>query len=255
MRVEFSVHSTSVWFSVPPTPGRLNILCLPQAGGDTSLYNRWQRLLPPTVALIPVLLPGRGLRLADPPFRAMADLITALADAITPYTALPYALFGSSMGGWIAHALAQELLQRRLSAPVALFACTSSTPFAKRRLPNVDTDDRETLIAEILAFNPDFDRVLVYPELVDLLLPVIKADFTLCNGYRPQQAPRLTCPIIGFAGSRDQIIPLETMHGWAELTEGGFSLTELDGDHFLIETAPRPILTALATCAEQVLTG
>jgi medium-chain acyl-[acyl-carrier-protein] hydrolase len=251
--VESAVHSTSVWFSVPPTPGRLNILCLPQAGGDTSLYNRWQRLLAPTVALVPVLLPGRGLRLADPPFVAMADLVAALADAIPPYTGHPYALFGSSMGGWIAHALAQELLQRGLPAPVALFACTSSTPFAKRRLPKVDTDDRATLIAEILAFNPDFDRVLAYPELVDLLLPVIKADFTLCTGYRPRHAPRLTCPIIGFAGNRDQIIPTETMHGWADLTEGGFSLSEIDGDHFLIETAPRPILAALEACAEQVL--
>ena len=223
--MESAVHSTSVWFSVPPTPGRLNILCLPQAGGDTSLYNRWQRLLAPTVALVPVLLPGRGLRLADPPFTAMADLVAALADAIPPYTAHPY----------------------------ALFACTSSTPFAKRRLPKVDTDDRATLIAEILAFNPDFDRVLAYPELVDLLLPVIKADFTLCTGYRPRHEPRLTCPIIGFAGNRDQIIPTDTMHGWTDLTEGGFSLTEIDGDHFLIETAPRPILAALEACAEQVL--
>src|SRR5262245_46733711 len=87
---------------------RLRLLCLPFAGGASSLYRSWPRALP-SIEVWPVELPGRGARMDEPPCADMTELCDGLSAAIDQVADLPLALYGHSMGARIAFELARRL--------------------------------------------------------------------------------------------------------------------------------------------------
>ncbi len=56
----------------------------------------------------------------EPPFEDMAALVTAVADAMDPWVAEPFAFFGHSMGAGVAFELTRELRRRGKPHPEAL---------------------------------------------------------------------------------------------------------------------------------------
>jgi surfactin synthase thioesterase subunit len=69
-------------------------------------------------------------------------------------------------------------------------------------------------------------------QLRSLLLPALRADFTICETYSYLPDRPLTCPISAFAGAQDGEVPSTDMASWAEETSGEFRLELLPGDHF-----------------------
>ena len=100
------------------------LFCLPFAGAGVWPFRRWAEQLP-DVSLVPVLLPGREMRLHEKPFESMAALIAALEREIAPLLARPFALYGHSMGAVIAFELARAL---RRSAGECPRACSFREP-------------------------------------------------------------------------------------------------------------------------------
>ncbi|MEV4085609.1 thioesterase domain-containing protein [Nonomuraea fuscirosea] len=85
-------------------PGTTRTLfCLPYAGGGAGAYTGLLRALSalpavPGLTVVPVQLPGRESRIAEPP----AFTIAEIADEVAPATDEPYALYGHSMGARLA---------------------------------------------------------------------------------------------------------------------------------------------------------
>ena len=44
---------------------RVSLLCLPCAGASATMYLRWRHQLPRWIELVPVELPGRGMRMGE----------------------------------------------------------------------------------------------------------------------------------------------------------------------------------------------
>ena len=69
------------WFSPDrrrTEPGAVRLLCFPWAGGASALYQEWRmdRLLPPTIEVVPVELPGRmGRRFKEPPLTSLSAIV------------------------------------------------------------------------------------------------------------------------------------------------------------------------------------
>jgi medium-chain acyl-[acyl-carrier-protein] hydrolase len=79
-----------------------------------------------------------------------------------------------------------------------------------------------------------------------LLVPLLRADFELCQTYVYQPGPPLTCPLFVFGGMDDREVNQEELEGWRPFTTSAFSLRMLPGDHFFIRTARTELLRMIS---------
>src|SRR5690606_15736239 len=115
---------------------RVRLFCLPHAGVGASAYRTWHTGLGPEVEVCAVQPPGRESRFREPPYRRLVDLADAVAAAIAPETDGPYALFGRSMGAWVAFEVARRLDGRR-AGPACLIVSGRRSPQSEAEAPPI----------------------------------------------------------------------------------------------------------------------
>jgi medium-chain acyl-[acyl-carrier-protein] hydrolase len=227
--------SEQSWIELIPQPTRSwRLFCFPCAGGGASAYRAWRAELPIDIELCPILLPGREHRHRERPFETLDTLVLALADAIAPWIDEPYAFFGHSMGGLLAFELTRELRRRRMPAPRHLFLAGITPPESRTRVRLRHQLDDSALLDELRHFGGTPARLLREPELMQLLLPTLRADLTVVETYQPRNEAPVAIPIAAFAGASDPEAPPAVMAGWRDHTTAGFQLTTFDGDHFFL---------------------
>lgn len=225
---------------------QLNLLCLPYSGASAMVYSRWRRQLPSWLHLQPVELPGRGRRYAEPLHTDLRELARQLAQELRPTLNSPYALFGHSLGALLACELAHALRALGCPEPLALFASGTAAPTLRseydRGFAEPKTDAQ--LIEQLRTLNGTSEEVLANQELMSLTLPILRADFLLCGGYRPLQRPLLNCPVHVLGGKADRATS-EQLIGWSKETHGGFSVDMLAGGHFFIHEHEARVLSLI----------
>lgn len=224
---------------------QIRLFCFPYAGGSSLAYRKWPGQLPPSVEVRPVQLPGRGERLREPPFTHWKSLVQSLVPEISPHLDRPFVLFGHSMGATIAFELARVLRDTRGLEPLHLFASgrrAPHEPITERPLHNLPDSE---LKDELRRLNGTPQEVLDDPELMNLMLPLLRADFSVSENYAYEPGPPLRCPITAFGGLRDTHVTREMLEGWREHTTGHFTLRMLPGDHFFINAEQHSLLRVL----------
>ncbi|MGY2290045.1 thioesterase II family protein [Pseudomonas sp. SDO528_S397] len=234
------------------TPTRLRLFCLPYSGASAMVYSRWRKALPDWLQVRPLELPGRGMRMDEPLQRDIRRLAAQLADEISTELDGPYALFGHSLGGLLAFELAHALRQRHLPAPLALFASGTAGP-ARRDVSEyaVEKTDAE-LIARLRELKGTPEAALADPELMALMLPVLRADFLLCGSFQYGRREPLGLPIHVFGGKQDSV-RAEQLLDWQDDTASGFSLDMFDGHHFFLMQHETAVLRCLRRYADEHL--
>ncbi|RJL21437.1 thioesterase domain-containing protein [Bailinhaonella thermotolerans] len=230
----------SDWFSTPHhRPGaRARLFCLPYAGAGAAAFRGWSAAAGPDVEVLAAVLPGRESRIRDNAPFDLAELATevaALADR-------PYAIYGHSMGGRIGFELVRELRRRGVRPPVRLYLGGCRPPGLADPLAGLSAVDDETLLARLSALGGMPAELLSEPELLDLVLPALRADFGWLDAYRHREEDPLPVPITAFAGSEDPAVPAEAMRHWAAHTAAGFGLRVEPGGHFFLHEARDRIL-------------
>jgi len=225
---------------------RTNIFCFPFAGGGASFYRAWSQFTPPQIALCPLQPPGREERFVETPFDSMASLVIAAADALAPHLSRPYALFGHSMGALACFEIVHLLAARGAPLPVHLFVSGAPAPQLASLIPPVYDLPREELLQEVQRYGGLPDEVLRSPELLDLLIPRLRADFAVTGTYTYASRPPLHLPITAFTGQDDQIVTPSMVEGWREQTTSPFRLELFDGGHFFLSRHAREIVLKLA---------
>ena len=228
-----------------PTTATLRLFCLPYAAGGASAYARWGTAFADDVEVCPVELPGRQTRWRDTAFDRVGPLVDALASALTSEFDRPYALFGHSMGALVAFELAREVRRRGLREPRVLFVSGGRAPQLPPDQPPVHDLPDAQVLARLTALGSLPDEVCAEPELLELLMPTIRADLALCATYEYRPEPPLTYPVVAFAGSDDHEVPPARMDPWRDLTSGGFHRHVLPGDHFFLRGARDALLSTM----------
>jgi medium-chain acyl-[acyl-carrier-protein] hydrolase len=100
-------------------------------------------------------------------------------------------------------------------------------------------------MAELRRLNGTPKEVLEHPELMELMIPLLRADFEVCQTYKPTDGPPLSCPIHAFGGLQDEDIPREHVEAWRNETTGSFELGMYPGDHFFLHNSEPALLEAL----------
>lgn len=213
----------------------VRLYCFPYAGGGASLFKSWQQQVTSRIAVCPVRLPGREARLREPRITELEIMMRELFNALAPQLTCPYALFGHSMGGILAYELAAMARIAGLPEPVHLFVSARPAPKLDRRMINVpvSTLNDEEFLLHLRRIEPPSES-LDNPELREMLLPLLRSDFELCESYRNRQHASFSFPITGFFGSNDTSVTREDMEPWRECTSGTFRIVPINGGHFFM---------------------
>lgn len=236
----------------PPKPqATLRLFCFPYAGGNAQTFRNWSNQLPDTIEVCPAELPGHGRRMKEPPHSDLKALLEEIVAVIPHYFDKPFAFFGHSMGALIAFELTRLLrdrlwqrakLDRAQSLPDHLFV-------SGRRAPQIPEDDPPSynlpdaeLIKKLRWLKGTSAKILDDPEMMQLMLPILRADFAVCETYKYQPAAPLPCPITAFGGWRDPAIRHGGLKGWREQTTNNFTKKTFPGNHFFLHSAEASLL-------------
>lgn len=228
----------------PSGPTRL--YCFPYAGGGAhTIFQPWQAALGSSIEVCGVQFPGRGMRLGEAPIKAMALLIEQLAGQISTQPDVPFSFFGHSLGGLVAFELAHCLRERGLRLPDKLIVSACHAP--RHRTPfGTPHELADGPFIELLRnYNGTPEEVLANKELMELLLPTLRADFSIVANYRHVKRPRLPVPMTVLAGTRDRHASPIQVTGWAEETSAACTVHWLDAGHFFIHSMQDTLLDYL----------
>jgi medium-chain acyl-[acyl-carrier-protein] hydrolase len=233
---------------------RLRLFCFPYAGGGASAFCKWPDDLPTDVELIAVQPPGREGRLAEAPYVRLDPLVDATVQVLQPYLDKPFVFFGHSMGALIAFETARAF--RRAGAPGPLHLVASA-----RRAPQVPPDEplvfdlpEPAFLAELRRMDGTPEEVFQTPELLELVLPLLRADFAVNDTYQYREGDRLTCPITTFGGTDDEV-DVAMLQPWSAHTTLAFALHMMPGGHFFLHSARATVLRLLAEIISGALAG
>jgi hypothetical protein len=90
-------------------------------------------------------------------------------------------------------------------------------------------------VAELRRLGGTPPEVLAHPELMQLVLPLLRADFAVVETYAHREAPPLDCPVTAFGGVDDEDASEAPMDAWRAQTRGAFALHMLPGGHFYLK--------------------
>ena len=230
----------------PRSAAAVRLFCFPYAGGGAAIYRGWPDGLPGTIEVCAVALPGRGGRLGEVPYRELFPLVKTLSDALLPTLDRPFAFFGHSMGALVAFELARLLRRQHRPTPAHLFVSGRAAPQLRRASSTIHRLPREGFLEGLRLLNGTPPEVLGNAELLEVVLPALHADFTVCAEYRYAPDAPLECPISAFGGDEDPEVAEEDVGAWRDQTMRAFSMRIFAGDHFFLRSTQREVLRAVA---------
>lgn len=210
------------------------LFCFPYSGASARIYASWSRKLPRWIEVHPVELPGRGWRASEPLETSMEGLVRRAQQSVLPHARAPFALFGHSLGAVLAYELACILTHQHCLGPSILFASGTAAPSQRNDARYARLDSDEQLVAELEQFEGTPREVLANAELMRLLLPVLRADFTVCGGYQYRPRPLLRCPIQVMVGREDITSEAQRVQAWRTHTSAACDVASFAGGHFFV---------------------
>ena len=240
-----------VIYPKPNPQARVRLFCFPYAGGTAAIFRTWPSYLPAEIELCAIQYPGRGSRIAERLNEHVTEMVNSCYDELQPFLTKPFAFFGHSMGALVSNEFARRLQREQRRGPFGLFVSGCTAPHMKAfDKATYDLPEPE-FIAELRQLQGTPPEVLDNKELMQLMMPIIRADFKVSQTYQYDPGPPVECPIRAFGGLKDEMVTRAKIEGWSEHTSGGFRAQMLPGDHFFLNTS-QPLLTRII--AQELIT-
>lgn len=233
-----------------PKPNRqacIRLFCFPYAGGGAAVYGDWSDALPSEVEVFRVQSPGRENRLREQPFTRLQPFVETLANVVRPYLDMPFSFFGHSVGALVCFELARYLRKQDGLSPALLFVSGRGAPHIPGPDPPIHQLPETEFVEEVRSrYDGIPEAVLQDAELMQLILPVLRADMAVSETYVYENDDPLGCPISVFGGLQDRKVRQQDLPAWRDLTRSSFTLRMFPGNHFFLQGNRTPLLQALA---------
>lgn len=237
-------------FGAAPGDGP-RLFCFPHAGGAATSYVAMSRALSPAVDVLAVQYPGRQDRRLEAPIADIGGLADRIVEEIAPHLDRPYAFFGHSMGAAVAYETTRRLERLSVRAPLRLFLSGRGAP-----TPQVNPRDRidgdEALIATIRRLGGTGGSVLEDPEVLEMVLPTLRADYRAIGSYALTPGPRLGTPFTVLIGDSDPVVGTEAAAAWRERTEAGTDVRVFPGGHFYLDSQVAEVAATVVAALDPV---
>lgn len=220
------------------------VVCFSHAGGSASYFFPFSEQLPDDVEVLAVQYPGRHDRYREAPFESIEDFVDPIASALLPYLEHQVAFFGHSLGALVGFEVARRLEEQ---------GHTLTTFFASgRRAPSTWRDERpetltdEEFITEIQKLNGTNAHAFADEDLVRMVLPTLRSDYTAAANYRVTSDKTLNTPVVAVVGDDDPKCTVAEAEAWSLHAKNGFELTVFPGGHFYLENHRQDVAKMLA---------
>lgn len=224
----------------------LRLFCFPYGGGAARAYRPWTQTLPQDIDVCAIELPGRGHRLRETPLRKMSLAVEVVGKEIISLLDRPSAFFGHSMGAILAFEVARLLRRDGHHNLTHLFISGHKAPQIPKLEPFTYNLPEAEFIEELQRLNGTPKEVLGHPEIMRIMVPLLRADFESIQTYSYKHEPPLDCPITALGGLLDPDISRETLEPWREQTTAAFNLQMFPGDHFFLHQEQARVLRVIA---------
>lgn len=214
----------------------MKLICLPFAGGDFTYFYRFKKYLDTEFDMVELSLNSRGGKISVPNYQSFSEMLEDIFSQINIPDDEDYVLFGHSMGGLLSFELYYKLIEKYKRPPKKIFISACRPPnliVKKTKVPDENQSNRDYM-AEIVKLGGTPAEILDYPDLVDLLAPVLKQDFHNIGNYNfHEKACNIDCPVTVLFGTKDSINK-EDIDGWKQFVQNKFDAISFKGDHFFI---------------------
>jgi medium-chain acyl-[acyl-carrier-protein] hydrolase len=224
---------------------RLRLYCLPYAGRGASMYSTWIGAFGPEVEVCPLQLPGRETRLRERSFHEMQELVASVARSIEPELDVPYAVFGHSMGALVSFELARHVVERGRPGPAVVFTSAAGAPPTPRAREDLHLASDEELVRKLRELKGTPEAVLENAELLEILLPIFRADLAVVETYACDEHATIEAPLVAFGGDEDDEAPFDSLLRWRDRTRGAFGLRMFRGGHYFVHSARDAVVGAV----------
>jgi medium-chain acyl-[acyl-carrier-protein] hydrolase len=213
---------------------RLRLFCFPYAGGGATIFAPWARGLPAEVEVVAVQPPGREARIGEKAYGDLAQLVEAMHVHLLPHFDKPFAFYGHSNGGLMAYELARTL--RRTGGPMPRHLFVGGRPAPQLPLDEevIHALPHDEFIAALRRFAGTPEEILQHAEIMELIEPLLRADFSLGETYQWVPEAPLDLPISAYGGLQDDEVTPDEVEAWREQTTREFYFRMFPGDHFFI---------------------
>ena len=228
----------------PPSPGsQATVYCCPNAGGGAASIRPLAVNAPETLDVVGVRLPGREKRFAEEPLTdftaSVADIAAAVRD--DPYRdGGPVVMLGHCFGAVLAFEVAHALAAAGGTELLGVALVSPPGPADTMRVPSADLP-QETFVEQLAALGGIPPEVRDNPEILELVLPSMRADVASVGAFRMPDHEPLAAPVTVIRGAADRHCPPATVGQWLPLGRGG-RLRSVPAGHFVLSEQPVAVL-------------
>lgn len=213
---------------------KIKLFCIPYAGGSAMVYTKWKKFLNEDLELCPIELSGRGKRIGEPFYASFEEAVDDIFNSINENLNDDYAIFGHSLGSWLALEVIYKIYERGCKLPKHIF-------FSGNRAPHIYKTEKKLHKLSDLEFKKEILNIGGTPrelfeveELAELFLPILRADYRLLENYHHKNHAYCLNTDVTIVNGINDNLTCEELSAWGKYTNANFRICNLSGDHFFI---------------------
>ncbi|HAU85260.1 MAG TPA: thioesterase [Lachnospiraceae bacterium] len=213
---------------------KTKLFFLPYAGGSAMSYMIMKRLFDETTfEPVPLELAGRGTRAKESAYTDVNLCVQDLYEKMKPQTIhCDYAIFGHSLGTIVGYELLKYIEEKEDKLPKCVISSGRAAPGIEFPGPIIGGLKDEAFMKKIGMFQALPSEVLNNRKILELVLPVLRADVKMSEQYQYKIRKPAKCDFYIFYGKDDCLVTEEGINCWEDETERKIEITCFPGGHF-----------------------